>query len=63
MVTGAVLAASILSHPVELPTKAAWRLMGAAITVAGLATIPRCARPGLRRIAADRSLPIPRRVG
>ena len=51
MVTGPVLAASIPSQPVELPTKAAWRLMGAAITVAGRATIPalRKARPAVYR--------------
>jgi hypothetical protein len=40
MVTGAVLAASKLSQPIEVPNEAAWRLIGAAITVAGLATIP-----------------------
>jgi hypothetical protein len=39
MVTGAVHATAKLSQPIEVPTKAACRLMGAAITVAGLATI------------------------
>jgi hypothetical protein len=62
-VTGAVLAASRLSQPIEVPTKAAWRLMGAAITVAGPATMHALREAGLRRITADRSLPIPRRVG
>ena len=60
MVTGPVNAASILSQPIELPTKAAWRLMGAAITVAGLAPIPalRKARPAVSRrgpVAVDPS--------
>ena len=39
MVTSTVLAASKPSQPIEVPTKAARRLMSAAITVAGLATI------------------------
>jgi hypothetical protein len=64
MVPGAVLAASPkLSQPVEAPTKAAWRLMGAAITVAGPATMHALRKAGLGRITTDRSLPIPRRVG
>jgi hypothetical protein len=39
MVTGAVLAAAKPSQPIEVPTEAAWRLMGAAVTVAGPATM------------------------
>jgi hypothetical protein len=63
MVTGAVHAASRLSQPIEVPAKAAWRLMGAAITVAGLATIH-----ALREVrpAAYHRGPVtvdPRRVG